>query len=82
MSLAKLTSKGQLTLPKTIREYLKVNTGDILEFVIDEKGKVMVTPKTVDIEHLYGIVKGKKHVTIEEMKKAVRQRAVKRHKNQ
>lgn len=82
MSQAKLTSKNQLTLPKPIREYLNVGTGDKLEFIVDEQGKVVVTAKTVDVKDIYGMVKSKKHVTIEDMKKSVKRRAAKRHKHQ
>ncbi|UXJ71296.1 AbrB/MazE/SpoVT family DNA-binding domain-containing protein [Lysinibacillus fusiformis] len=37
MTTATLTSKGQLTVPKEIREFLKIDTGDTIEFVIDPK---------------------------------------------
>ncbi len=80
MSQAKLTSKGQITLPKPVREYLNIDAGDRLEFTIEQDGKVTVSAKTLDVKHLYGMVKTKKHVTIEDMNKAIRQRAVRRHK--
>jgi len=37
MTTATLTSKGQLTVPKEIREFLKIDTGDTIEFVTDPK---------------------------------------------
>lgn len=82
MSQAKLTSKGQITLPKTVRKHLGVDTGDKLEFIIDPDGKVVVSAKTTDIKQIYGIVKTKKHVTVEEMKIAIRKKAARRHKKQ
>ena len=39
-----LTSKSQLTLPKPIREYLKVGPGDRVEFRIGGDGSVRVEP--------------------------------------
>ncbi len=39
-----LTSKSQLTLPKPIREYLKVGPGDRVEFCIGADGAVRVEP--------------------------------------
>lgn len=39
---SKLTSKFQLTLPKTIRNILEINDFDFVDFVIDDKGKVYV----------------------------------------
>jgi len=39
MELAKLTSKGQITIPKQIRSRLKLKEGDKI-FFIEEKGKI------------------------------------------
>ncbi|MBN1894039.1 AbrB/MazE/SpoVT family DNA-binding domain-containing protein, partial [bacterium] len=33
-----MTSKGQLTVPKKVRERLKLHAGDKLEFIFDEAG--------------------------------------------
>ena len=38
----RLTSKGQVTIPKLIRERLGVKPGDEVEFVTDELGAVVV----------------------------------------
>ena len=35
---ATISSKGQLTLPKEVRERLGVNKGDEVEFTLDEQG--------------------------------------------
>ena len=35
---AKVTSKGQVTIPKEIRRALRVKTGDRLVFVVDSRG--------------------------------------------
>jgi AbrB family looped-hinge helix DNA binding protein len=43
---ATLTSKGQVTIPKVIREALKVNTGDRLDFVVESEGRVVVRAGT------------------------------------
>ncbi|WP_134704610.1 AbrB/MazE/SpoVT family DNA-binding domain-containing protein [Ammoniphilus sp. YIM 78166] len=37
----KMTSKGQLTIPVELRNYLKIEEGDRLEFIIDQDGKVI-----------------------------------------
>lgn len=39
MVLAKLTSKGQITIPKEIREKLRLREGDKV-FFVEEKGKI------------------------------------------
>ena len=38
----KITTKGQVTLPKKAREALHVCPGDCVEFSIDESGSVIV----------------------------------------
>ena len=34
---ATITSKGQITIPKKLRDHLHLNTGDKVEFVLDKK---------------------------------------------
>ena len=67
-----ITSKGQLTIPKKIRKQLHLHTGDKVEFVLDEKGGILLLPVTVSVTKLKGIVpKPKKTVSLDEMKKAI-----------
>lgn len=40
---AKLTSKGQITIPKRVRDTLEVNPGDYLNFKIESGGKIIMT---------------------------------------
>ncbi len=53
---AKLTSKGQITMPKRIRSHLQVGKGDRIEFLIGPDGKVTLMPATTDVKKLKGIV--------------------------
>ena len=41
---AKLSSKGQVTIPRDIRRLLGVNTGDKLQFESGRDGRVRITP--------------------------------------
>ena len=78
MSRSKLTSKGQITLPKDIREHLGVEAGDRLTFEIRD-GVVIVEPETIDIATLRGVVKKRgKGVTLREMDEAIRRGASRR----
>jgi antitoxin PrlF len=71
MASATLTSKGQVTLPKSVRERLGVETGDRLEFIESEQG-FLVIAATRDIRSLKGIVgRPKKPVTLDDMNKAI-----------
>ncbi len=73
MSMATITSKGQITIPKDIRGKLNLQSGDKVNFISDEEGKVYFLPATKSITTLKGIVpKPGKPVTIEAMKKSVR----------
>jgi AbrB family looped-hinge helix DNA binding protein len=66
-----VTSKGQITLPKRVRERLGVEAGDRIEFVESEQG-FLVVPATRDIRALKGIVpKPKKPVSIGDMNRAI-----------
>lgn len=68
----KVTAKGQITVPKPVREHLKLAKGDRIEFLIDANGKVTIMPATADVRELKGMVaKPPKRVTIADMNKAI-----------
>jgi antitoxin PrlF len=76
MTVATITTKGQTTIPKRIREHLKLHAGDRLDFVIDDSGEVLLRPATSDVTELEGILHrpGIKTVSIEEMSRAIKAR--------
>jgi AbrB family looped-hinge helix DNA binding protein len=53
---SKITGKGQVTLPKAIREHLGLQPGDRVKFFIHPDGSVVLLPK-VPTSALRGIVK-------------------------
>jgi AbrB family looped-hinge helix DNA binding protein len=68
----KVTSKGQITVPKPIREHLNLTKGDRIEFLIGINGKVTIMPATADVRQLKGMVaKPAKTVTVADMNKAI-----------
>lgn len=73
MTKATLTSKGQVTIPKEIRDYLKLDTGSKVDFIIDENGEVKVIPLNVPVQTLSGILHRPeiKAASIEEMEEAI-----------
>ena len=73
MTSATLTSKGQVTIPKKIRDYLRLDTGSKVDFVIDENGDVKVIPLTIPVTALSGILHrpGMKAATTEDMEQAI-----------
>jgi antitoxin PrlF len=70
--LATLTSKGQLTLPVSIREKLHLKTGDKLEFFVKANGHIEGIPVRQNVFALKGILpKPDKPVSLDEMDQAV-----------
>jgi AbrB family looped-hinge helix DNA binding protein len=50
---AKVTSKGQITIPKRVREALGLKAGSRVEFAIEE-GRAVLTAVSGGIDALYG----------------------------
>lgn len=76
MPTAVVTSKGQITIPKPVRDGLGVETGDRVEFVEIERGVYSVVAATRDIRDLKGVIpKPAKPVSVEDMNRAVRRHA-------
>ena len=72
MTTARLTSKGQITLPKIIRDHLELKSGDRVEFLIGSDESVIVLPATRDIRELKGIIpKPTQPLSIEEMNASI-----------
>ncbi len=77
MAESTITTKGQCVIPKKIRDYMRLNPGDKIDFVIREDGEVYVRPVILDVRELKGQMKkpGRKPVSLKEIEKAVRKRA-------
>jgi antitoxin PrlF len=72
MTAATLTSKGQLTLPKDVRDALGVGPGDRVDFVKMEDGNFAVLPATHSVKRLKGLIPSpKKAVSLEDMDRAI-----------
>ena len=72
MSEAKMTSKGQITVPKDVRLKLGLKPGDRVRFLVEADGRVRLLPAKRDIGELVGILpKPKRALTIEEMDQAL-----------
>ena len=67
-----ITSKGQVTVPKAIREQLHLRPGDKLDFLLDENGGLRVEPVTEPVTALKGMLpKPRRAVTLAEMDQAI-----------
>ncbi len=54
MALAKLTSKGQVTIPKEIRQTLNLKTGDKIEIIVARKGEALIRPVSKKVDDIFG----------------------------
>ena len=78
MPTATLTSKGQTTIPREVREFLKVKSGDKIEFKINpEDNSVSLKAANLHIADLRGMLKreGMKPYSPAERKVALKARA-------
>ncbi len=73
MATATLTSKGQLTIPKAIRDSLHLHTGDRVAFVIHGESEALLKPVTKSVDEMFGRLHNPKQPrrTVEDMKAAV-----------
>ena len=80
MSTSTVTSKGQITLPRDVRQALGLGVGDKVDFVQVEGGFKLV-PLRKDVRGLKGKFAGrvKRPVTIQEMDDAIAKSAAERH---
>ena len=68
-TVATLTSKGQTTIPKEIRDSLGMKSGDRMTFTLMPDGTVIMRVKSKSIMELAGVLhrKGRKAVSIARM---------------
>lgn len=75
MSTSTITSKGQVTIPKEIRDQMGLEPGDRVVFRTDASGRVVVEPATVNLLDLEGCLEpSRKGVTVDEMNQVIRDR--------
>jgi antitoxin PrlF len=73
VAAAKVTSKGQITIPVSVRVALKLKAGDRVEFVERAKGDFSIVAATRSVRELEGLYydKRRKPVSIEDMNAAI-----------
>lgn len=54
MPQATLTSKGQITIPKTVRDILKLSVGQKVEFLVTGNEEVLLRPVTKTVDDVFG----------------------------
>jgi len=71
--LATVTDKGQVTVPKNIRDQLHIATGSKLDFEVEKDGSLRVRVLARGSENLFGLVHrpGTKPLSIKEMDEGI-----------
>ncbi|MCK4244640.1 MAG: AbrB/MazE/SpoVT family DNA-binding domain-containing protein, partial [Candidatus Omnitrophica bacterium] len=71
-----ITSKGQITIPKVVRDSLRLHPGDKVEFFITEGKEALLRPVTKKVDDVFGRLHkpGRKPVSIKEMDTVIRQK--------
>ena len=76
MPTATLARNGEIIVPQEIREFLKLQPGDRIDFIVEEDGRVALRPSASpvgdSVRELKGILhrQGMKPVSLEEMNAA------------
>jgi len=82
VSESTISSKGQVTVPKSIRTRLHLKAGDRLRFLVDADGSVRLAAATRDVATLRDILpRPKRRATLEELDVVIRQHAARRQRS-
>ncbi len=73
MPASTITTKGQVTIPKPIRDAMGVSPGDRVRFTRRADGVVVIEPETVDLRSLKGLFRDRvgEPVSLEDMERAI-----------
>ena len=73
MPLATLTSKGQVTIPKSIRSQLRLHSGDQIDFVVHDDGTITLRKRALRVDDVFGAFadRAAKPVSLDEMNAAI-----------
>ena len=76
MTSTTITTKGQVTIPKAIRDSLMLNAGDKIEFIVTGKREALIRPISKKVDEVFGILHkdSEKTVSVEEMNAGIRQK--------
>lgn len=75
MPYSKLTTKGQVTIPSSVRKKLHLKSGDTIEFT-EKNGEIILKSIKKTVSDVFGVLsrKNQKPLSVEEMNNKIRQR--------
>ena len=76
MALATITTKGQVTIPKTVRDSLQLHSGDKIEIILTKDREAVIRPVSKKVDDIFGKLHkpGRKTISLEEMDRAIQNR--------
>jgi antitoxin PrlF len=76
MATATMTTKGQITIPKVVRDKLKLAAGDKVEFVLSDKKEALIRPVSKRVDDVFGLLHkpDRKAVSVEQMNEGIRRK--------
>jgi len=78
---ATVTSQGQITIPKDVREQLHLQSGSKVQFSVEAGDRAVIRPISARLKDLVGILpRPKTAVSLDEMDEAIGQAAVSRYR--
>jgi antitoxin PrlF len=74
MAIAKITSKGQITIPQEVRTSLNLHTGDKIDIQVTENGEAIITPIVKKVDEVFGFLKNNQvqAKTVEEINQGIK----------
>ncbi len=73
MKTSLVTTKGQVTIPATVRHQLGIHQGDRVGFIYED-GKVIILPVIKNIEAAFGLVSEEQSASLDDMERAIQSR--------
>ena len=53
LEIARMTSKGRVTIPKKVRDALHLQSGDKLQFICEEGGIITLRPVKISVDEVF-----------------------------
>lgn len=76
MATATMTSKGQITIPKVVRDSLHLHCGDKLVFIVNGQDEAVLRPVTASVDQVFGMLHktGQPSRSVADMNRAIARR--------
>lgn len=75
--ITSLTQKGQVAIPKNIRDLFNLKPYDKLQFSV-ENNKILAEPVS-SVDSMFGVIKTKKSLTKKQMKRTIREAVIQKY---